>query len=109
MVPGVSPISFQAHVPSRLKNKLFMNAYSMDKKVCDEYFKQMKNIESWGLDSSTITEIKPDGTKSKLLSLVNPYLAPFRSVVLPQKENLFETFLALTKRDIQDAENALKL
>lgn len=104
----VDKISFQAYMPKKLNEKLFYAANEQGHAVCRQYLSQVKNVESWGLDTSCITDVKPDGKKC-LLSLVNTYLAPFKRVELPQKDNLLDTFLALTERDIQNAENILHI
>lgn len=108
----VDKVSFQAQVPSRLKNKLFMDAYTRGKSSTEAFTKQLKNVESWGLDTTTIAEhidCKKRGVNHLGLSLFNSYFAPFKHVELPQKETVYETFMALTEHIVTEAENKLKI
>lgn len=102
----VDNVSFQASVPKNLNDKLFDVALKTPD--WQKYLKQVKNVESWGLETSSLAEHKQKGQDGVLI-LVNNYFAPFKKVLLPQKGNLFETFMALTERDIQKAEFNLKI
>lgn len=104
----VDNVSFQAQVPNRLKNKLFMEAYSKGHNTAD-FVDKLKKIEDWGLDTTTIAELENFKEKTSVLSLFNSYYAPLKHVELPQKETIFATFMALTERIVTEAENKLKI
>lgn len=103
----VDNISFQAHVPPALKDRLLRDAPDMGAKAARG---KLAKIEEWGCDTSTITTVQTKnkkGIKTEVLALVNSYSAPFRHSILPIKDTLLNSFMSLTKKDIQEAERGL--
>ncbi len=105
----VDNVSFQAQVPNRLKNKLYMEAYSRGRNATTAFVDQLKKVEDWGLDTTAIAELENFKERKTILSLFNSYHAPLQHVELPQKETIFDTFMALTKQIVIEAENKLKI
>lgn len=108
-VNSVSGVSFQAHIPSRLYNKMSMDAALRKSFPYDMFVKQVENVKNWGYASSCIMENLGLHSSFEGLSLVNSYLAPFKKAALPKKDSLLDTFLSLTENDIVKAQNSLKI
>jgi hypothetical protein len=107
-VMQVNQISFQAQVPYRLRNRLLMTVHSGDKTRAKACLEQVDKIEKYGLDTSTIATVRRDDN-TPVLALVNSYLAPLKHVEFKQKDNIYDTFMSLTKQDIESAEHTLKV
>lgn len=106
----VSPVAttsqkttFKAHIPYDLHVELYNIAESKGAEMLDTFCKQVCNINGWGNDG--YSGIKKAGKK---LFLANRFGKP-KSVKLPKKETLFESFMTLTKEDIVKAEKDLHL
>ena len=105
----VSPVSYRAQIPKVLKDELFSIANNRGHSTCSAYLEQAKNIQQWGHDSSSLAvfeERTRDGVK-RTFGFVNNYMKPLRRVLLPFKDNIFDSFMALKEKDILDAENKL--
>lgn len=108
----VSPISCKAQVPKNVHERLFNDAYYRGSKACLEYRTQARNISQWGCFDTTTIEVFKEKTKEGVkesLGLINYYIAPFKKAVLPMKDTLLDSFLALTEKDIVKAEDSLKI
>ncbi|MCM1003072.1 MAG: hypothetical protein NC408_01885 [Candidatus Gastranaerophilales bacterium] len=108
-VSPIASVSFQAQIPKRLNDELFWEANRRGHSTCEAFFSQTKNIKTWGHDSSSLAifeERTRDGV-TRALGFVSNYLAPLKKVLLPAKETVFDSFMALKECDIIDAENSL--
>ncbi len=101
--------SFGAHIPKLMKEELFYMANKKGLETRDAFYKQAKKVESWGQDTSSLTmvEKKTKDGREYSLGLVNSYEAPFRTSALPKKPTLLESFMSLTRRNIEEAESKL--
>ncbi len=106
----VSPVSYQAQIPKRLQERMFYEANKKGNNYCNLFFNQSKNFKEWGCDEATslaLFETRTSDGVQRTLGLVSNAAAPLKKVLLPMKETILESFLALTEKDIVKAENNL--
>lgn len=111
-ISSVSSMSFGVQVPKSVHEKLFDEALDLRIRDCKDFFEQEIKVEKWGAHDTTSLALfweKTDEDIHYTLGLINNYLAPLKKVVLPQKGTLLSSFLALTEKDIVDAENSLHI
>lgn len=112
-----SNMSFQASIPRQVKEEILNSALDHGAKAIRRAKGQIRNVESWGSrdvildlkyaskqeDGRTLIDFFPDTfvlSKDSLPTGVN--------VDLPKKKSsIFDTFMALRKRDILNAETKL--
>lgn len=105
-VESISPMSYKAHIPTRLNERLFMEAHGKSRTASQAFLDQAGKFKNWGHDTSSLTLIEETGKNgiNRALGLVNSYFAPFQKVIFPQKKSLLDTFMGLTERDVIEAE-----
>lgn len=111
-IDGISSHSFSAQIPKNVHEKLFDEALNLRLRDCKDFFEKEANVEKWGAHDSTSLDLfreKTDEGVKYTLGLINNYLAPFKRVVLPQKDSLLDSFMALSEKDIIEAENSLHI
>ncbi len=111
-IDSISTPCFGAQVPKNVHDKLFEEALNLRLRDCRDFFEQEARVERWGAHKSTSLELFKEKTlegTTYTLGLINNYLAPFKKVVLPQKETLLNSFMSLTEKDIVEAENSLHI
>ena len=104
---SVSAVNFQATIPPKLKEKLMTEARRIGQEKAFDYLAHMKKVESWGEFATEISEISSPQLSETYLGLVNHLIKPLRQSLLPNKSSLLESFMALTEKDIVNAENKL--
>ncbi len=106
----VSPVSYQAQIPKNLYEEMFSEANRKGHDCCSLFFTQTKNFKNWGHEEATSLALFQERTKEglkKTLGLVSNYSAPLKRIVFPMKNSLLDSFLALTEKDVINAENSL--
>ena len=104
---NVSPITFQATVPTRLKNKLMDATNGLSRQEGLDFVTQLRKVETWGEFATEVVEISSPQVKESYLGVVNHLIKPLKQVMLPDKGSLLKSFMALSERDITNAENTL--
>lgn len=107
----VSAPAFGANVSRFLHDELFKEARSKSSKTAYDYLDHLHKLDEWGLKSTDVVTLtkKTKNGKETSLGLINNVLAPFRQVSLPKRGNLFDSFMTLTKNDIEQAESRLTI
>lgn len=108
-VNNVSNVSFNAHIPNRLYNRMLVDLYTCKKVPVDTFFKQVQNVKKWGYETSCVAEEMGPKSSFKGLTLVNSYFVPFKKALLPMKDSLLSSFMALKEQDIIKAQEILKI
>lgn len=104
---NVSPITFQATVPPKLKYKLMEEARKVGQEKAFDYLLHLRKVETWGEFATEVVEISSPHVKESYLGVVNHLIKPLKQVMLPDKGSLLKSFMALSERDITNAENTL--
>lgn len=111
-IDSVSSLSFGVQIPKNVHEKLFNEALNLRLRDCRDFFEKEAKVEKWGAHESTSIELFKEKTlegTNYTLGLVNNYLAPLKKVVLPKKDTLLDSFMALSEKDIVEAENSLHI
>lgn len=104
---SVSPVTFQATVPPKLKEKLMGEARQIGQEKAFDYLSHLKKVETWGEFATEIAEISSPQVTESYLGIVNHLIKPLKQVMLPDKGSLLKSFMALSEKDITNAENKL--
>lgn len=111
-INAVSSVSYQAQMPKNVHDVLFEEARNRGHEASFACLKQFDNVKKWGAYDTSLIELFVKKTKQgsvKQLGLINYYLVPLKQALFPQKGTLLDSFLALTEKDIINAEDSLKI